>query len=139
MLNWLIFSSIYIICLPSYLKFLTLFVCIVGGLAGYIIRNVNLYFFNKSLNYYLFSFINISIWFIPILSTIGIIKYPLTLGFKSIKSFDQGWSEFLGGQNFYYFIKNFSVINQFLQNNNLKIYLIIFVFWVFILVALMLS
>ncbi len=138
-LNWLIFSSTYIICLPSYLKFLTLFVCIVGGLAGYIIRNVNLYFFNKSLNYYLFSFINISIWFIPILSTIGIIKYPLTLGFKSIKSFDHGWSEFLGGQNFYYFIKNFSIINQFLQNNNLKIYLIIFVFWVFILVALILS
>lgn len=138
-LNWLIFSSVYIICLPSYLKFLTLFVCIVGGVSGYLIRNVNLYFFNKSLNYYLFRFINISMWFIPILSTIGIIKYPLTLGFKSIKSFDHGWSEFLGGQNFYYFIKNFSIINQFLQNNNLKIYLIIFVFWVFILVALILS
>ena len=104
-LNWLIFSSIYLICLPSYLKILTLFVCIVGGFSGYLIRNVNLYFFNKSLNYYLFRFINISIWFIPILSTIGVIKYPLTLGLKSIKSFDHGWSEFLGGQNFYYFIK----------------------------------
>ena len=57
-LNWLIFSSIYLICLPSYLKILTLFVCIVGGFSGYLIRNVNLYFFNKSLNYYLFRFIN---------------------------------------------------------------------------------
>lgn len=80
-----------------------------------------------------------SIWFIPILSTVGVLNFPLSLGFKTMKSFDQGWSEFLGGQNFYYFIKQFSFINQYLQNNNLKIYLIIFVFWVFILVAFMFS
>ena len=135
-LNWLMFSSTYLICLPSSLKNLTLLVCLIGGFRGYLIRNVNLYFFNKSLNYYLFSFINISIWFIPVLSTIGIVYYPLSLGFKTIKSFDQGWSEFIGGQNFYYLIKHYSFINQFLQNNNLKVYLIIFVFWVFILVAL---
>jgi hypothetical protein len=53
-----------------------------------------------------------------------------------MKSFDQGWSEFIGGQKYYSLIKYFSLYNQFLQNNNLKIYLIIFVFWVFILVAL---
>jgi NADH-ubiquinone oxidoreductase chain 5 len=121
------------------LKFLTLFVCVVGGSFGYIISNVKFYFLNKSLNLYLFSFINISIWFIPVLSTIGIIYYPLTLGYKTIKSFDQGWSEFMGGQKFYYIIKNFSLLNQFFQNNNLKIYLIIFVFWVFFLVILILN
>ena len=78
------------ICLEPALKNLTLLVCLVGGAFGYLIRHVNLYFFNKSLNYYLFSFINISIWFIPVLSTIGVIYYPLSLGFKTIKSFDQG-------------------------------------------------
>ena len=138
-LNWFLFSINYIICLPIELKFLTLLVCVIGGVVGYLISNVNFYFLNKSLNYYLFRFINISIWFIPLLSTIGLIFYPLTLGYKSIKSFDQGWSEFIGGQKFYYFIKYFSSINQFLQNNNLKIYLIIFVFWVFILVTLILN
>jgi NADH-ubiquinone oxidoreductase chain 5 len=138
-LNWLMFSSSQIICLPYYLKFLTLIVCLLGGFLGYLIRNVNLYFSNKSLNFYLFSFINISIWFIPVLSTLGIIFYPIILGFKTIKSFDQGWSEFIGGQKFYSLIKYFSSINQFLQNNNLKIYLIIFVFWVFILVVLILN
>ena len=135
-LNWLIFSSIYIICLPNYLKFLTIIVCMIGGFTGYLLRTAGLYFFNKSLNFYIFSFFNISIWFIPLLSTIGIIKYPLILGFNSFKSFDHGWSEFLGGQNFYKLIKNFSVLNQLLQNNNLKIYLIIFIFWVFILISL---
>lgn len=135
-LSWFIFSSCYLICLSFFIKNLILIVCILGGIFGYLIRNVRIYFFNKSLNYYLFSFINSSIWFIPILSTIGIIFYPLILGYKSIKSFDQGWSEFVGGQNFYFLIKKFSIINQFLQNNNLKIYLILFIFWVFILVIL---
>jgi NADH-ubiquinone oxidoreductase chain 5 len=69
-----------------------------------------------------------SIWFIPILSTIGIIFYPLMLGFNTIKSFDQGWSEFLGGQKFYSSLKHFSTLNQFLQNNNLKVYLMLFIF-----------
>lgn len=138
-LNWLMFSSNFIICLEPALKNLTLLVCLVGGFSGYLISKVNLYFFNKSLNYYLFSFINISIWFIPVLSTTGIVSYPLSIGFKTMKSFDQGWSEFIGGQNFYYLIKKFSFINQFLQNNNLKVYLLIFVFWLYILVALIFS
>lgn len=135
-LNWFMFTYNEIICLTPNLKNLTLLVCILGGLLGYLISNVRMYFYNKSLNFYLFSFINISIWFIPILSTIGLLKYPLSLGFNCMKSFDQGWSEFLGGQNFYFLIKRFSYLNQILQNNNLKIYLIIFIFWVFILVSL---
>lgn len=134
-LNWLLFVFPSMICLSSNLKNLTLIICVIGGIAGYLISNVRFYFYNKSLNYYLFRFINISIWFIPFLSTIGVLNYPLLLGFKTIKSFDQGWSEFLGGQNFYYLTKYLSFINQYLQNNNLKIYLIIFAFWVFILVA----
>nr|YP_010999262.1 NADH dehydrogenase subunit 5 [Cricotopus flavozonatus]WPM93108.1 NADH dehydrogenase subunit 5 [Cricotopus flavozonatus] len=139
LLNWLMFSYNTMICLSPNLKNLTLMVCLVGGFSGYLISNVNLYFFNKSLNYYLFSFMNMSMWFMPVLSTIGIMKYPLSLGFKTMKSFDQGWSEFMGGQNFYYLIKQFSFMNQFLQNNNLKIYLMMFVFWVFILVSFMFS
>nr|WPM93082.1 NADH dehydrogenase subunit 5 [Cricotopus cf. montanus] len=139
LLNWFLFSMNFMICLPSQLKNLTLLVCILGGLGGYLVSNVSLYFFNKSLGFYLFSFMNMSMWFMPSLSTIGIMKYPLNLGYKTMKSFDQGWSEFLGGQNFYFLIKQFSFTNQFLQNNNLKIYLMMFVFWVFILVALMFS
>jgi NADH-ubiquinone oxidoreductase chain 5 len=135
-LNWLFFSSSFIICLSFYLKNLILFTCIIGGVLGYLIRNVALYFFNKSLSFYFFRNLNISIWFMPVLSTLGIIFYPLILGYKTIKSFDQGWSEFIGGQKFYSSIKYFSLISQFLQNNSLKVYLILFIFWVFILVTL---
>jgi len=136
-LSWIIFSSVTIICLPFFIKIFTLVICIIGGIFGYLIRNINFYFFNKSLNFYLFSFINSSIWFMPLISTIGIVFYPLSLGFNSLKSFDQGWSEFIGGQNLYSSITYVSIINQNLQNNNLKIYLIIFVFWIIFLILFM--
>ena len=56
MLNWILFPYISIICLPTYLKLLTLIVCLIGGLLGYLISNIGFFSFNKSLNFYLFSF-----------------------------------------------------------------------------------
>ena len=136
-LSWLIFPNPSIICLPPLLKFLTLFVCITGGVLGYLVSNISLYFYNKSLNNYFSSFFISSIWFIPTLATRGSIFYPLLLGIRVIKSFDQGWREYFGGQHIYKIIRYFSIFNQFLQNNNLKIYLIRFVLWIIILVSLL--
>ena len=136
-LRWLIFPNPSIICLPPLLKFLTLFVCITGGVLGYLVSNISLYFYNKSLNNYFSSFFISSIWFIPTLATRGSIFYPLLLGIRVIKSFDQGWREYFGGQHIYKIIRYFSIFNQFLQNNNLKIYLIRFVLWIIILVSLL--
>lgn len=121
------------------MKILTLIICIIGGFIGYLIRNISFSSFNKSLRFYIFSFINIRIWFIPFISTIGSVKIPLIVGINSLKSFDQGWSEYFGGQKIYSLITYISVINQYIQNNNLKIYIIIFVFWVIFLVLFILS
>lgn len=137
LLRWLLFSSFYVICLPSFFKNLTLLICIIGGLVGYFLRKRAIFFLNKSLRFYLFSYINISIWGIPIISTIGIIKYPLNIGINVLKSFDQGWSEYFGGQKIHQTIVFYSIVNQQLQNNNLKIYLILFVWWVIFLVLFM--
>nr|QUL58870.1 NADH dehydrogenase subunit 5 [Musca vitripennis] len=133
MLSWLIFPTPEVIILPLNLKLLTLFVCIVGGLMGYLISNVSLFFMNKALMNYNCSYFLGSMWFMPYISTYGIINYPLILGKMSIKSFDQGWSEYFGGQQLYYNLVKNSQLNQMLQNNNLKIYLLSFVFWVIIL------
>lgn len=135
-LNWLIFFNPEIICLPFYIKILTLFVCILGGVIGYLISNVKLFFFNKSLVFYNFSFFSGSIWFIPVVSTIGVIKWPLILGIYSYKTFDQGWSEYFGGQILYKQLKNYSLYVQEFQNNNLKIYLLSYILWVIILVII---
>nr|AIZ03399.1 NADH dehydrogenase subunit 5 [Haematobia irritans] len=133
MLSWLIFPTPTVIILPKSLKLLTLFVCIIGGLMGYLISNVSLFFYNKALNNYNSSYFLGSMWFMPYISTYGIINYPLLVGKLSIKTFDQGWSEYFGGQQLYYNLIKNSQFNQMLQNNNLKIYLLSFVFWIIIL------
>lgn len=132
-LSWLIFPTPVVVVLPSILKLLTLFVCIVGGLRGYLISNISLFFYNKALNNYNISYFLGSIWFIPYISTYGIINYSLIIGNIVVKSFDQGWSEYFGGQQLYLNLVKNSQLNQILQNNNLKIYLLSFIFWIIIL------
>nr|YP_010533958.1 NADH dehydrogenase subunit 5 [Condylostylus luteicoxa]UXX49972.1 NADH dehydrogenase subunit 5 [Condylostylus luteicoxa] len=137
LLSWLIFPTPYMICLPSYLKLLTLVVCLLGGFMGYLISSVKLYFFNKSLIYYKLSWFLGSMWFMPYISTYGLISNSLVLGGTVYKSMDQGWSEFIGAQNLYMNLVNMSKYVSSVQNNNLKIYLMFFVFWIIILVSMM--
>nr|WEG23131.1 NADH dehydrogenase subunit 5 [Siphona sp. 1 HNL-2023a] len=133
MLSWIIFSTPLLIILSLKLKLLTLCVCIMGGFIGYLISNTSLFFYNKGLNNY--NFINFlgSMWFMPYISTYGIIMNFMNFGNLSLKYFDQGWSEYLGGQQIYYNLVKNSQLNQLLQNNNLKVYLLSFMFWVIIL------
>nr|ACA62544.1 NADH dehydrogenase subunit 5 [Drosophila nigella] len=138
MLNWLIFPIPYMICLPMTMKLLTLFVCIFGGLFGYLISLMKLYSLNKSLALYNISTFLGSMWFMPFVSTYGIIFYPLNLGQMVMKSFDQGWSEYFGGQHLYKKLANYSRTLFLMHNNNLKIYLLLFVFWILILVNFLL-
>nr|WKU83839.1 NADH dehydrogenase subunit 5 [Ceriana alboseta] len=135
-LSWSIFLTPYMICLPYYLKFMTLFVCIIGGLIGYLISSVSLYFVNKSLNFYYFSLFVGSMWFMPYFSTYGIINYPLKLGMITLKNFDQGWSEFMGSQNLFFQLVKYSQLNYLVQNNNLKIYFMLFILWITILMMM---
>nr|YP_010147617.1 NADH dehydrogenase subunit 5 [Epiphragma mediale]QQV67803.1 NADH dehydrogenase subunit 5 [Epiphragma mediale] len=136
MLSWLMFPFPEMICLPIYFKMLTLMVCLLGGFIGYILSNINFYFLNKSMNYYFMSNFLSLMWYMPVISTLGVIYGPLKFGMVNIKSFDQGWSEFFGGQMLYYYLVKNSKISQLYQNNNLKIYLLSFVLWFIILVCL---
>nr|YP_010022713.1 NADH dehydrogenase subunit 5 [Sarcophaga plotnikovi]QOP39561.1 NADH dehydrogenase subunit 5 [Sarcophaga plotnikovi] len=133
MLSWLIFPSPLVIVLPYYLKLLTLLVCIVGGLSGYLISSVSIFFFNKALNNYNSSNFLGSMWFMPYISTYGIMNYSLIIGKLVVKSFDQGWSEYFGGQQLYYSLVKNSQLNQMLQNNNLKVYLLSFILWIVVM------
>nr|YP_010022726.1 NADH dehydrogenase subunit 5 [Polleniopsis mongolica]QOP39574.1 NADH dehydrogenase subunit 5 [Polleniopsis mongolica] len=133
MLNWLIFCTPMMVVLPFYLKLLTLFVCMMGGIMGYLISNVSVFFFNKTLNNYDFSYFLGSMLFMPYISTYGIIYFNLMIGKMVVKSFDQGWSEYFGGQQLYLILNKNSQLNQVLQNNNLKIYLLSFIFWIIIM------
>lgn len=137
-LNWIIFPFSSMICLPLFLKLSTLIICFIGGLTGYIIANINFFSLNKSLNYYLFSFFSSSMWFMPSLSTIGTVHYPISLRFKLYKNLDQGWFEFFGIQQIFKIFIKVSSIVQFLQFNNLKVHLTLFVFWIIFIILLVL-
>nr|YP_010238578.1 NADH dehydrogenase subunit 5 [Cephenemyia stimulator]QTE20635.1 NADH dehydrogenase subunit 5 [Cephenemyia stimulator] len=136
-LSWLIFPSPMLIVLPSYLKLLTLMVCLFGGFVGYIFSKVSLFFFNKSFYNYNMTYFLGSMWFMPYISSYGLINYFLIIGKLSLKSFDQGWSEYFGGQNLYFNLIKYTQLNQVLQNNNLKIYFLSFIIWVMILYLFM--
>nr|APT41551.1 NADH dehydrogenase subunit 5 [Trichophoromyia ininii] len=132
-LMWLIFPNPYMICLPMKLKNLTLMICLIGGLLGYLISSVSLFYINKSIKYYQMSWFLGSMWFMPMLSTNGVVYYPLMLGYYLIKNLDQGWSEYMGGQGIYRLALNSSFYIEKLQNNYLKIYLLLMFIWILVM------
>nr|YP_002302551.1 NADH dehydrogenase subunit 5 [Protohermes concolorus]ACA51951.1 NADH dehydrogenase subunit 5 [Protohermes concolorus] len=137
MLSWLIFPTPSVIVLPFLMKTMALSVSVLGLWIGYEMAKFSLSWSLYSLNtYFLTNFLG-SMWFMPILSTKFISNYFLKLGYMIISSVDQGWSEMFGGQGMYNFMKNYSQINQYLQFNNLKIFLLSFVVWIIILMVFM--
>nr|AYW52292.1 NADH dehydrogenase subunit 5 [Lebiini sp. 2 ACP-2013] len=133
-LSWLIFPTPYMICLPMSLKMLALFVSIIGAWLGYELSKFSLSWLSNSLKFYSFSYFFGFMWFLPNISTFMMNYMPLIMSYNLFKSFDQGWNEYLGGQGMYSIMKNNSMLFQFLQNNNMKIYLILIILWLLILI-----
>nr|ALO71164.1 NADH deshydrogenase subunit 5 [Sunius melanocephalus] len=130
MLMWLMFPTPYFICLPIVMKMMALIMTLLGMIIGYEFSKFYLNYSLKSLNYLTVSLFFSSMWNMPILSTLGLNYYPLYLGQQIYKNMDQGWSEYLGSQNMYMYLKNFSMFMQMLYSNNLKIYLVLLVLWI---------
>nr|UFZ12807.1 NADH dehydrogenase subunit 5 [Acanthacorydalis fruhstorferi] len=137
MLSWLIFPSPSVIVLPLLMKVMALLVSLIGMWMGYELSKFKLSWKLNSLTFYMMSGFLGSMWFMPILSTKFISSLFLSLGYKIIKSIDQGWSEMMGGQGMYNMMKNYTLMNQLIQFNNLKIYLLSFVVWIIVLMIYM--
>lgn len=132
-LNWLIFPVPYFICLPQFLKFITLVVIIFGVWLGLELSKFSLNCSLKSMNWLQRRLFISSMWNIVFISTFGINYYPLYLGQFFRKYVDQGWSEYLGGQNLYKNLRSASSFTRFLVNNNLKVFLILVIIWIIFL------
>nr|YP_002117900.1 NADH dehydrogenase subunit 5 [Gastrimargus marmoratus]ACA28974.1 NADH dehydrogenase subunit 5 [Gastrimargus marmoratus] len=135
-LSWLIFPVPYLVVLPWYLKFLTLFVIIIGSYFGYVISDFIYSYSLFSLNFLSFVMFAGSMWFMPFLSTSYISYLPLGFGYHSFSSFDSGWGELFGGQGLYSFFLYLIDYIQSLYDSNFKVYLLTFIFWMFILFLL---
>jgi len=131
-LSWLIFPSPYFICLPFLIKIITLVIILFGIFIGWEISKLA-----YSINIFIIKYIQLRrflgiIWNIPLISTLGVNYLPLKFGINYYKMIDLGWSEYYGAQKLFRNFINFSKFIHFLFYNNLKIYLIIIVFWLVI-------
>nr|YP_009539544.1 NADH dehydrogenase subunit 5 [Periplaneta brunnea]AYF57428.1 NADH dehydrogenase subunit 5 [Periplaneta brunnea] len=136
-LSWIIFPTPLLICLPFYLSTLVLFVSFLGGWFGYEISKIDIGNKLMSISMYMYSSFMGSMWFMPYISTYGVSKMPLLLGYKSYKVFDSGWSEYFGGQGMYMLFMYMSKVNQWWQYNNLKFFLMFFVMWIVVLMFML--
>nr|ALO76822.1 NADH deshydrogenase subunit 5 [Agrilus biguttatus] len=138
MMSWVMFPEPYFICLPLILKLMTLLVIIVGGWIGFHLCQMAINSLNLFLNNIISSLFMSSMWNMPFLSTY-FINYPiLLLGEFYYKHVDHGWSEFIGSQNLYKNLSNYSSFFWNLLLKVFKVYLTISVFWVVFLMILFL-
>nr|YP_009317201.1 NADH dehydrogenase subunit 5 [Stathmopoda auriferella]AOX13383.1 NADH dehydrogenase subunit 5 [Stathmopoda auriferella] len=128
-LSWMIFYYPYMIYLPFNLKMMVIYVSLLGMLLGYMVSNMNFYSVNKFLKSYSLSNFLCLMWFLPNLSTYGLNYMFLKMSMNLIKNIDMGWSEFYSGLGMFNVLKKYSIIYNFYQINNFKIYLYSFVLW----------
>nr|UPL65940.1 NADH dehydrogenase subunit 5 [Dicyphus sp.] len=119
-------KSPFLIMLPVYMKMLPLFMVFMGLLFSKVMS------FNKKINnlkVYMFStFFMSSMWFMPKFST-----YFLYSGFMSFSSYynnvySSGWGEYMFSKSHMIYFINISSINFLIENNNIKLYMIMYLF-----------
>nr|AUJ22861.1 NADH dehydrogenase subunit 5 [Ellychnia corrusca] len=128
-LSWLMFLTPYFICLSFYMKLMTLVMIMLGILLGLFSEYILNMKFKVIYSVFFFS----SLWNLSMISTYGVNFYPLKFSGYYNKLVDQGWSEYFGVNGLYMFIKKNSSISMIYINNSLKIYLLLFMMFVYLI------
>nr|YP_010586349.1 NADH dehydrogenase subunit 5 [Limnocentropus hysbald]UZZ44124.1 NADH dehydrogenase subunit 5 [Limnocentropus hysbald] len=131
MIMWVVFPSIIFIYLVINMKFMVIYVILMGLLMG--VLTPYMYLFKNFSKLYFNSFWSGLMWFMPLLSTYGLNYKVLIMGNIFLKNLDFGWIEVLESKNIYFNLLFFKKMFQTLQMNMLKIYLLIFIFWIIFL------
>nr|YP_011017066.1 NADH dehydrogenase subunit 5 [Saldoida armata]WQB61744.1 NADH dehydrogenase subunit 5 [Saldoida armata] len=131
---WLMgFNSVFVI-MPFYLKVAPILFFSMGVLLGYEISVLGFYDVMFSMKCYFLSYFLGSMWFIPIFST----RYVYSIGFYLMDNYylnlDSGWGEYLISNKFINMFVYLSKINFYIQFNNYKFYLFIFLLLLIILI-----
>nr|WDE20746.1 NADH dehydrogenase subunit 5 [Callimerus inbasalis] len=130
---WLMFPSMYFICLNLLMKLMALIFIMIGMWLGLEISKFSLSDTLKSMKNMELSMFLSMMWNLPIISTLNVNYYPIYMSNFYTKNIDQGWSEYFGSQNIYNSMKNSSQFMQILFSNNLKVYLLMMVLWLILL------
>nr|YP_010238872.1 NADH dehydrogenase subunit 5 [Anoplophora horsfieldi]QTE20921.1 NADH dehydrogenase subunit 5 [Anoplophora horsfieldi] len=136
MLMWLMFPSPYFICLPFIFKIMALIMIMIGMYIGYELAKFKMSYNLKSLDNLSLSMFLAMMWNMPMISTLGVNYYPIYYGNKYLNSFDQGWTEYYGGQNLNKKISFMSKLLQLMSINHLKIFFMLMIFWLMLVMIL---
>nr|UPX88766.1 NADH dehydrogenase subunit 5 [Ernodes articularis] len=134
MFLWMIFSEIYYIYLPFNMKIMVMYVIMMGGILGMYLFYSFSFSFNK-LIYFKNYFINY-MWFMSFLTSYSMNYQFLYMGQYMIKILDFGWLEYFVSLNIFKSLFYNMNMLQFMQMNLLKMFMLIFVFWIFIIYML---
>nr|AOY39546.1 NADH dehydrogenase subunit 5 [Scolytinae sp. BMNH 1040075] len=126
--SWVFIKNPYFIYLPFSMKVMTCFMILVGLFIGSEVYKLK-YFYKKFIGYNLEMFIS-GMWNMPILSTFSIIQPFLFVGKTFFKDFDHGWLEYYGKSGLTKFLIWMSSNMQVYSFNHLKIYFMIFMFFI---------
>nr|YP_010540353.1 NADH dehydrogenase subunit 5 [Singapora shinshana]UYF20495.1 NADH dehydrogenase subunit 5 [Singapora shinshana] len=125
MIMWLILIDLFYILLPFYIKVLSLIFIFMGFWVGLQLFNMTTFIFNMS--YYLFT----NMWFMFSYSYyLYMIVYRYSYKYKIMLN----WGEFYGIMGLSYYVLKMSNMIQFYCNNNMKIMLVSFLFWLMIFI-----
>nr|QFG40106.1 NADH dehydrogenase subunit 5 [Alpheus bellulus] len=138
LLSWLMFPSPSMICMSGDFKLLALLVSGVGGFVGYMLNMTAVNYSLMSLKKYSLVVFSGSMWFMPFISTSGVSSLPLSAGQKYHHYMDSGWSEYYGGQGSYNLFEKLSNQMQLIQDNNIKVYMMVLLMWMLALIFMFL-
>lgn len=133
-LRWFILITPIIIYLTFHIKIIVIYVIVIGALFIILIFKLVLIIRYYLLKFYKLRFFINYIWFLSSLSLFGINYLFLNIGFKSLKILDFGWNEYILSQGIFKNLKNIRILNQLIQFNFFKIYLIIFFIYLLIII-----
>lgn len=130
-LMWLIFKTPIFIVLPFYIKIMPLISILSGLLLG-------LGFIKLDINYHIFNIFNIYffglIWFMPTFRTYGLYKYFYNISINYNSLIDLGWGEYLFSISHIKYIYITRSINYTIEYNNIKLFMISFLFLIFMII-----
>nr|YP_214829.1 NADH dehydrogenase subunit 5 [Pseudocarcinus gigas]AAT52157.1 NADH dehydrogenase subunit 5 [Pseudocarcinus gigas] len=126
-LSWVLFPEPYMICMDSFMKSITLVVCLLGGVVGYMLNMMNTTYTLKSLSNYKLVAMAASMWFMPLLSSVKNSEISLMSGAVFQASGDKGWYEYFGGQGMFYFFSKVFLTLNYLQLNSVKVFMKVFI------------
>nr|AOY39988.1 NADH dehydrogenase subunit 5 [Scolytinae sp. BMNH 1040174] len=134
MFSWLFLKTPYFICLPFSMKVMTLLMIISGFLIGNEIFQLK--YFYKKMNIYNLSMFISGMWNMPVLVTMSLPKFFLFSGKMYFKDFDHGWMEYYGKTGLNKFLVWLSSNMQIYSLSHIKIYFLIFLFFMGFLVLI---